>query len=97
MEGSGVADLVTPPVEEVVSDGEEHGEEESVGEVERQCQSIGGLCVVVEMAVVMEFERFAGVDGRRNWLGVSPANVHCWFTDFESLRTEKMRKERAII
>lgn len=40
VEGSGGSDLVAPAVEEVVSDGEEEGEEDGVGEIERQWESV---------------------------------------------------------
>lgn len=41
VEGNGGSDLVAPAVEEVVSDGEEEGEEDGVGKIERKWESVG--------------------------------------------------------
>lgn len=43
VERGGVTDLVTPPVEEEIGDGKEEGEENAVGEIKRERESIGGL------------------------------------------------------
>lgn len=43
MEWSGIADLVAPPVKEEIGDSEEEREENAVGEVERERESIGGF------------------------------------------------------
>lgn len=40
VEGDRVADLVAPPVEEVVRDGEEESEEHRVGQVQRERESV---------------------------------------------------------
>lgn len=36
-------DLVAPPVEEVIRDGEKEGEEDCVGEVERERECVGSF------------------------------------------------------
>lgn len=43
MKRSGATDLVTPSVEEIIRDGEEEREEDGVGEVERERESIRGF------------------------------------------------------
>lgn len=43
VERGGGADLVAPPLEEVVGEGEEKGEEEGVGDVEREGEGVGGF------------------------------------------------------
>lgn len=37
------SDLVAPPVEKVVSDGEKESEENAVGEIKRERESVGGF------------------------------------------------------
>lgn len=96
MERSGVADLFAPPVEEEIGDGEKHGEEKAVGEVERQCERIGGFGVGLVVAV--EFEIFAGGEGRGNAFGISPAKVHGWSFGLQTSKllkayAQRMRKE----
>lgn len=44
VERGGGADLVAPPVEEVVGEAEEEGEEECVGETDGEWEGVGGFC-----------------------------------------------------
>lgn len=43
MQGSGVADLLTPPLQEEVHGGEEHGEEHPIGEVQGKWNGVRSI------------------------------------------------------
>ena len=83
MEGGVVADLVAPAVEEVVGDGEEEGEEDGVGEVEREREGVGGFgtgrTVAIDVVVIggrrgrAVIEEPVGVNRR---FRRSPSDIH---------------------
>lgn len=57
VERGGGANLVAPVVEEVVGDGEEEGEEDGVGQVQREREGVGGLRGGGGGSLVMTAER----------------------------------------
>lgn len=78
MERSGGANLLTPPSEEKIDDGEEQGEESGIGEVKRERQNIRRLGSIVVFHHHLNLD--GGVRGGEFLQGRRPAaaGVHCW-------------------
>lgn len=68
MQRNRVPDLLTPPAEKIVNDGEEEREEDGVSEVQRESQSVGGLAV--------DGGGRCGLHLGGRWLRRSAAGVH---------------------
>lgn len=73
VERSGGADLVAPAVEKVIGDGEKEGEENAVGEVEREREGIGSLKVAL---LGMNKSSGRGRGRGRTGLRRPPSDIH---------------------
>lgn len=73
VERGGGADLVAPAVEKVIGDGEKEGEENAVGEVERERESIGSLKVAL---LGMNKSSGRGRGRGRTGLRRPPSDIH---------------------